>query len=271
MTDGITGEARYMQLQAAIKQEFTRLPFEPEMVYVSAGDFWMGSDDKDKEAIRFEKPRHKVYMDAYWISRYPVTEGMFAIFVAQTGYGTYAGIGVGHDHWHSPPRDDIPRNNHPVCQVTWTDAMAYCRWLGDVTGRDYDLPTEAQWEKAARGTDGRKYPWGDDAPNPSLCNYSTWFDDTTPVGLFSPAGHSPYGCADMSGNVWEWCADWMDDTYYKSSPDRNPCGPSNGSSHVIRGGAWGTSPRSMRCAERSSLSAQACGKDIGFRVARSGI
>ncbi|MCB0106099.1 MAG: SUMF1/EgtB/PvdO family nonheme iron enzyme, partial [Caldilineaceae bacterium] len=148
----------------------------------------------------------------------------------------------------------------PVTDVTWHQAQAYTRWVG---GR---LPTEAEWEKAARGTDGRKYPWGNDEPTPELCNYygsglGTWTD----VGSY-PKGASPYGVLDMAGNVYDWTADWYDKSYYKGSAPRNPTGPAEGTARTLRGGSWDDSGSYVRCAPRGGSYPDNDFDDFGFRV-----
>jgi sulfatase modifying factor 1 len=174
-----------------------------EMVFVPEGEFLYG---ERKEIVN---------LPAFWIDKTPVTNVEFTHFVQDTGYQTTAeisGIGCANIHgkweditganWRHPCGADlgditgIP--NHPVVQVSWEDAMAYARWAGK------RLPTEEEWEKAGRGVDGREYPWGNGKPNKKLCNYDKHEGRTTPVGRFSPHGDSPYGCVDMSGNVWEW-------------------------------------------------------------------
>ena len=227
----------------------------PETVPVPAGYFWMGSQDSDTDAYKEEKPYHEVYLDAYRIGKYPVTVAQFRIFVDQTGHQTDREKYGDEYTWRTPRgkgSDLHGKDQHPVTQISWNDAKAYCDWLNRITNQHWDLPTEAQWERAARDVDGRKYPWRNAAPDKSRCNISGWFEGTTPVGQFSPLGDSLCGCADMSGNVWEWCADWYDGKYYQTLPKRarNPRGPERGEYHVVRGGSWGSSERLARCAYR---------------------
>jgi iron(II)-dependent oxidoreductase len=135
-----------------------------------------------------------------------------------------------------------------VVGINWYEAVAYANWLAKKTWKTYRLPTEAEWEKAARGTDGREYPWGNDFDK-NLCNSDqSSFLQTSPVGIF-PEGNSPYGCLDLAGNVWEWCADWYNIEYFKISPLKNPIGPANGTDRVFRGGCWVSGPGS--CASKS--------------------
>ena len=213
------------------------------MVYVPASEFLMGSRN-DPDARDNEKPQRQVYLDAFWIDLHPVTNAQFARFVQETGYQTeaekagYSWIwpkgqikGANWRHPGGPKRHLSGKEDHPVVHLTWHDASAYSQWAGR------RLPTEAEWEKAARGTDGRIYPWGNAAPNDKLLNFNHNVGNTTPVGKY-PNGASPYGALDMAGNVWEWTADWYDAEYYKNAPLRNPKGPSTGTYRAVRGGSW---------------------------------
>jgi formylglycine-generating enzyme required for sulfatase activity len=162
------------------------------VVWVPPGPFLMGSDkDDDPQADDSELPQHEVTLPGYWIGHYPVTVAQCRDFVEKSGRDV--------DERSLKDPDD-----HPVRYVSWRDALAYCRWLSERTGLPVMLPSEAEWEKAARGTDGRIYPWGDGAPRAELCNFDDNVGSTTPVGKYSPAGDSPYGCADVAGNVREW-------------------------------------------------------------------
>ncbi len=253
-----------------------------EMVRIPAGEFLMGSTDADKSADGNEKPQHKVTLDEYLIGKYDVTNAQFAAFAKATGYkttadkegrgyaytGSYWGDVNGAD-WQHPkgPWSDLSgKDNHPVLQVSWDDAVAFCAWVKQTTGRQVQLPTEAQWEKAARGTDGRIYPWGNDASNASLLKCNMNAKDTTEVGKYSPLGDSPYGLADMAGNVWQWTADWYSDTYHASSLASNPQGPTTGSGRVMRGGAWSGYPSLVRTANRAWSKLSYHNDYVGFRV-----
>ena len=156
----------------------------------------MGSDPKvDKDAFGDEQPQHRLYLPEFYIGKYPVTNEQYAAFVKATRQAAP-------QHWKN---GQIPagKENHPVVDVSWKDAVAFCRWLSQASGKTIRLPTEAEWEKAARGDDGRIYPWGDKPPTKELCNFGGNVGDTTPVGQY-PAGASPCGALDMAGNVWEW-------------------------------------------------------------------
>lgn len=240
-------------------KEYSNIRDGAKMVFIPEGEFLMGSPDG--EGRDDNRPQHKVYLDACYIYKYEVTSGQFERFVRETGYQPQ----VGFRRYATAERE-----NHPVVEVTWNDAEAYCRWAG---GR---LPTEAEWEKAARGTDGRKYPWGDRWDG-SKCN---WFKSprfigmadmcegrgTLPAGTF-PEGASPYGCMDMAGNAWEWCLDWYDAEYYRAGVIKNPTGPSSGEFRVVRGGSWFDDNSSiLRCPVRVGIHPDAWDDNYGFRV-----
>jgi eukaryotic-like serine/threonine-protein kinase len=195
-------------------------------VYVPAGEFLMGSDENDTMAHNNEKPQHTVFLNAYWIDRTEVTTAMYAQCQAA---GICNGIPLNSRNEGSY-YGSSQYNNYPVINVYWDDAVAYCQWVGR------RLPSEAEWEKAARGTDGQIYPWGNQIPNNDLLNFNLNMDDTTQVGIYL-AGASPYGILDMAGNVWEYVNDFYDPNYYSSSPSENPGGPPSGQYHVIRGGS----------------------------------
>jgi eukaryotic-like serine/threonine-protein kinase len=224
------------------------------MVYVPAGEFSMGSPEGTGSGG--EHPQHKVSLDAFWIDRTDVTNAMYAKCV-QAGNCRLP---------DDTSRYDYPRySNHPVVYVNWNQADAYCRWVGA------RLPTEAEWEKAARGTDGRTYPWGNDAPGCSLANY--WGKDTGCVGDTSevgsyPSGASPYGALDMAGDVWQWVADWYDHGYYSKSPVHNPTGPSSGDARVLKGGSWDYLVYFIRSAYRFFGNPESGDDIIGFRCSR---
>jgi formylglycine-generating enzyme required for sulfatase activity/tRNA A-37 threonylcarbamoyl transferase component Bud32 len=229
-----------------------------EMVSVLAGEFKMGSSDADRYASDDEKPQHTVYLDAFWIDKYEVTNALYKKCVD-------AG------KCQSPnPTESYSRrwyygiskfDNYPVIYVSWNDAKAYCEWAGK------RLPTEAEWEKAARGTDGRIYPWGNAFDKNRLNSSEGGRGDTTPVDSF-PSGASPYGALDMAGNVWEWVADWHDSAYYTNSPRNNPKGPSSGQYRVLRGGAWNYNQYYVRAAYRIYNIPDLRNNYVGFRCAQ---
>jgi len=237
------------------------------MVYVPAGEFLMGSSDADGQAWDVEKPQHTVYLDGYWIDRTEVTNAQYRKCV-EAGACREPGC-WDEDNYNAP--------DQPVVCVSWDGAQAYAAWVG---GR---LPTEAEWEKAARGTDGRIYPWGDEFDGTRL-NYcdrncekdlkDTSADDsyalTAPVGRYL-SGASPYGVLDMAGNVWEWVADRYDAEYYARSPARNPQGPNSGGFRVIRGGAFLNEVRFVRCAVRGWYFPFVRNGYIGFRLVVSSV
>jgi formylglycine-generating enzyme required for sulfatase activity len=228
-------------------------PQEGSMVVVPAGEFTMGSPTGDLD----EQPAHQVYVDAFSMDKYEVTVGQYAAFLQATGV--------------TSPSDWMTMNQpahlkHPVANVDWTDAVAYCKWVGK------RLPTEAEWEKAARGTDGRLYPWGNDPPTPRHANYGKTglhnHGALASVGTLKD-GKSPYGIYDMAGNVWEWVSDWYDNDYYKNSPLQNPTGPSSGESKVLRGGSWDSDPPHLRSALRYFHRSAHRHKDYGFRCVKT--
>ena len=223
------------------------------MVYVPAGEFLMGSTDADAEADSDEKPPHKVFLDAFWIDRTEVRKDQYQKCVAAGECAAASCSGTG-------------QGDHPEVCVTWQDATNYCTWAGR------RLSTEAEWEKAARGTDGRKYPWGNEVPDCNRLNY--WGRDggcvgaTTAVGSYQ-SGASPYGALDMAGNVWEWVADRYDEKYHASELAQNPTGPESGQLRVLRGGSWNSSQGSVRAAGRDYAAPVLGSGILGFRCARS--
>ncbi len=222
-----------------------------EMVRVPAGPFLMGSVASDAGQAN-EMPQHSVKLGDYFVGKYPVTEAQFAAFVAATGYDFAAKATAG-------------KENHPVTWIRWKDAVAFAEWASQVTGRPVRLPTEAEWEKAARGTDGRKYPWGNLAPDAHTCNSrESGEDDTTPVGKYSPIGDSPCGAADLSGNVEEWTS-----SLYKSYPYRATDGredTAKGEQGVLRGGSYWSRAYSVRAAFRHWVPLNYRDNKSGFRV-----
>jgi formylglycine-generating enzyme required for sulfatase activity len=235
--------------------EAPREVFEPQMVRIPAGEFQMGTSDEEiqwllentdwakdwheRGIFKREQPQHSVGLPAFEIGRYPVMNSEYRAFVRDTEYRPPS-------HWEGDSYSE-ELGDHPVVNVSWNDAVAYCQWLSEKTGRNYRLPTEAEWEKAA-GWDGQagkrwRYPWGDDFDSEKCNTAEGGSGNTTPVGQYSPAGDSPYGAVDMAGNVWEWCQDWFAQDYYQHSPSENPPGPEKGDSRVLRGGSWSYAQR----------------------------
>jgi formylglycine-generating enzyme required for sulfatase activity len=221
------------------------------MVLIPAGEFIMGDEQGHPDA----RPMHKTLLSAYWIDRHEVTNAQYRQCVD-------GGICM-------PPKDrqvydDAERARHPVTNVTWKQAHAYCQWLGR------RLPTEAEWEKAARGTDGRRYPWGNSeellksrSRNPAT---TVGLNGTSPVGSVAEAA-SPYGVFDLVGNVWEWVKDWYAEDYYATAPRLDPQGPLRGSFRVLRGGDWSQNPLELRASTRAWDEMTYWGPTLGFRCA----
>jgi eukaryotic-like serine/threonine-protein kinase len=220
------------------------------LVYIPAGEFTMGSNDEDKDAADDEKPQHKVYLDPFWIDQTEVTNGMYNKCVN-------AGVCI---LPILPSEAFFQEANQPVQGLAWTQAVEYCEWV------ERRLPTEAEWEKAARGTDARLFPWGNELLDEDTANYNFIFNQFMNVGSF-PLGASPYGVLDMAGNVWEWTSDFYSEDYYVNSPYKNPTGPEIGNIKVIRGGAWNTVLRAIRVTNRHWAFP---GRDdiVGFRCAK---
>ncbi len=251
----------------------------PEMLRIPAGWFLMGSADSDQQAWSDEKPQHRLYLPEYWIGRYPVTNAQFAAFVRSTGYRTSSEKSSSDFTWQHPKgknSDLSGRDNHPVRYLSWRDALEYCRWLTEATGVKYSLPSEAEWEKAARSADadGRIYPWGN-TWDAKRCNTSeSGKGDTTPVGHYSPGGDSPYGCADMAGNVWEWTRSlwgkgWDEPEFkYPYNPDdgREKLDAPDNFPRVLRGGSFYDDFRYARCSYRNWYAPLSWYGYFGFRV-----
>jgi formylglycine-generating enzyme required for sulfatase activity len=262
------------------------------MVLVPAGEFTMGTAE-GTDGLPDERPERRVYLSAFLIDRFEVTNRSYAAFVEATGHRTPANTKPSVTLWNNGgPLPGI--EDHPVVNVSWTDADAFCRWAGK------RLPTEAEWEKAARGTDGRRYPWGGDWDIAKANSASYWAGRTVefqssaewdafwlngdgarlskekgvngevltlPVGSF-PNGASPYGLLDMAGNAAEWVADWYDPNYYKSAPLSDPPGPSRGAIKAMRGGSWLKPAVSLRATDRDWGVMDGRPSGTGFRCAK---
>ena len=226
---------------------------EPVMRRIPEGLFHMGNDAGRDD----EKPAHRVWVDAFELAAFQTTNAEYARFLEATH--------------HPPPSLWIDRSfanpQQPVVAVSWFDAVAYCDWLSRTHGKKYRLPTEAEWERAARGgVEGETYPWGNCAPEELPDYASRWKSGPESVGLYAP---NSYGLYNVGDNVHEWCADWYDAAYYGVSPERNPQGPPTSSRQASRGGSWRHHIKVTRTAARSSIPPEFKYADYGFRVAAS--
>jgi formylglycine-generating enzyme required for sulfatase activity len=254
-----------------IAAERAKLPAMDEMISVPAGWVVMGSDKKvDRNALPPEFPQRRVYVDAYEIDKYEVTTVQFLRFVLATNRPPLV------DWRYDGGNFQETMAAHPVMHVSWYDADAFCKWVGK------RLPTEAEWEKAARGEDGRIYPWGNQPAGLSRANFGRTGlsgpvrDRPERLLLYPPIisvnkyenAVSPYGVYQMAGNVAEWTADWYDPNYYKTAPDRNPKGPENGTQKAFRGGGWIDSTPTVRPAQRNGADPITKMNWLGFRCAK---
>ena len=244
-----------------------------DMVLIPAGEFIRGTDSE--QANTDQKPAHQVYLDAFYIDKYEVTNAEYEEFILVGGYKkrefwTEEGwnfiqkFQFDADEWHQIEtplqygENSVSTDpNHPVIGVSWYEANAYAAWAGK------RLPTEAEWEKAARGTDGRIYPWGNEMDFSKL-SYFPHATKVQTVGSFAN-GASPYGVLDMAGSVWEWCGDWYGEGYYSQSPQKNPKGPDKGEYRVLRGGGWDSIRLQLRCSYRYYELAGRRTYNVGFR------
>ena len=227
--------------------------FEPEMIIIPAGDFLMGCD----AGADNERPVHRVWVDRFALARTAVTNRQYESFVNDCGQTAPASFCD--DRFNHP--------DQPVTSVSWFDATLYCAWFSERTGKAYRLPTEAEWERAARGGfEGRLYTWGDEPPQDQPDYFTAWRHGPARVGQRPP---NPFGLYDISENVHEWCNDWYDPQYYNASPDRNPQGPAAGKRKASRGGSWRHEIKISRVAARSSIPPAFRYSDYGFRLALS--
>lgn len=233
------------------------------MVLIPSGSFTMGSND----GLPSERPEHSVTLDSYAIDQYEVSLQLYRRFLQEA------------QHDAPPTWDDEAAEtvgDRPAVGMSWSDATAYCAWAGK------RLPTEAEWEKAARGTDGRRYPWGHMQPFVDIANYNrgVWVSEAITLGGVAggvegmsvrhglkAGGRSPYGLHHMAGNAAEWVADWYDREYYGKSPEKNPTGPASGEKRVLRGGSWADLPAALRVSARFSAEPDFQDRTIGFRCA----
>jgi formylglycine-generating enzyme len=221
------------------------------MVLVPAGEFTMGSEQGDDD----EQPVHRVLLDRFYLDTFEVTNGRFAKFVAAIQSEPPWGF--------ADQETPVVQAERPVRWVNWLEATGYCLWAGK------RLPTEAEWEKAARGTDGRTYPWGNEPPTAAHAVFGLKEGDETvsPIGN-RDAGSSPYGIHDLAGNLYEWVTDWYDDAFYTQSVPSNPRGPVEGTAKVQRGGSYINSPYRLRSAFRTKSDPTEHDPHVGFRCAQ---
>ena len=232
------------------------LPAETLMVSIPEGPFEMGA--AGTQALEDERPLHRVTLDAFMMDVHEVTTAQYGAFLSATGRVT---------PWLWETVSAVLHSDRPVIGVDWNDADAYCRWRGK------RLPTEAEWEKAARGVDGRLYPWGNQVPMKDVANFAlgarfSYSQVLVPVQSYE-SGKSPFGLYQMAGNVGEWVSDWYSANYYERSPETNPSGPENGQFKVLRGGSWSDLPKYLLTYGRFKLPPETRNSYIGFRCAKS--
>ena len=221
-------------------------------MYIPEGEFFMGKGEVRKND---NSPQHIVYLDAFWMDKYEVSNAMYLKCMQDGACSEMVSDNTTYNNW-------IYRN-HPITYVTWEQANVYCQWAGR------RLPTEAEWEKAARGTDGRKYPWGNEAPNARLANFDgSMIHEAVSVYRY-PLGASPYGVLNMSGNVREWIADWYGEDYYLTTPYTNPTGPETGTERSLRSGSYNEDKNEITITSRYRHEPQSAGLSRGFRCAES--
>ena len=224
----------------------------PDLIVIPEGFFLMGSEHGQEN----EMPSHRVWVDCFALGKFPVTNGEYKAFVKETQMSAPL-------FWSDPM---FAGDDQPVVGVTWHDAMAYCGWLSQRSGKAFRLPSEAEWERGARGgREGALYPWGDEPPSARpYAGYDVKSGGPARVGMNEP---NDFGLYDMSEGVHEWCSDFYAYDYYRCSPERNPQGPDSGQRRVSRGGSWRHHVKFSRCAARSSLPPSFKYADYGFRVA----
>ncbi|RPH79813.1 MAG: formylglycine-generating enzyme family protein [Nitrospiraceae bacterium] len=250
-----SSEAQLERLKKSKALDLTAITETP-MVEIPAGEFAMGLDGM--QALEDERPKHRVWLPTFFIDLHEVTTAQYASFLAATSRAA---------PWQWNTVDLTQHSDRPVIGVDWSDADAYCRWKGK------RLPTEAEWEKSARGTDERVYPWGNRVPHKDLANFAlgarfSYSQVLMPVQSYE-RGKSPYGLYHMAGNVWEWVQDWYAANYYEVSPEHNPQGPELGQFKVLRGGSWSDLPKYLLTYGRFKLPPETRNSYIGFRCAKS--
>ncbi|MBW2060865.1 MAG: formylglycine-generating enzyme family protein [Deltaproteobacteria bacterium] len=241
------------------------------MVKIPAGNFTMGSRVGHGEDDEF--PERQVWVDEFLMARFPVTAAEWALFLNKVGNPDLSYFEPSEETTVTLidgiyyPRRKCAR--HPANGISWQGAAAFCEWLSEETGKEFRLPFEAEWEKAARGAmEHMRYPWGNNPPNGLAQFHQQWVDPRhtlSPVDSYPP---NPFGLHDMVGNVWEWCSDWYEPDYYQASPAQNPEGPETGQMKVMRGGSWRCLDVQVRCAIRLGEWPDSSSSGAGFRLAR---
>ncbi len=233
------------------------------MVLIPEGSFPMGVPQGDRDGGRDEYPRHDVFLSSFYIDKFELTNGRYLAFVKATGHRIPQNPkNPTRNLWQGDTIGEV-LVDRPVINVDWSDAEAYCKWAGK------RLPTEAEWEKAAKGTADRRFPWGNVEPTNKHLNFNQqWIGEKTlmPVGSYE-AGKSPFGVYDMGGNVWEWVNDWYDPKYYEKSPAKNPKGPESGTKRVLRGSGWENETPTVRIFTRVEGDPANRNESTGFRCA----
>lgn len=239
-----------------------------DFVRIPDGHFLMSSGDSE---FSQEKPLHKVYLDEYWISKFPITNMQYIAFLE---YARRYSLRMTYRYQIKKIDSLKEKLNYPIADVDWYDARDFCQWVTEITGKNVRLPTETEWEKAARGTDGREYPWGNNQPNSSLCNFTRNIGTTTPVDRYSPACDSPYGVVDMVGNIWEWTGN----IWYVSNTDKSDSRIDNyrdkddSKRHrILKGGSWLEASNLISISYRSWYNQGYSSINIGFRCVLSSL
>jgi formylglycine-generating enzyme len=236
----------------AFNHQATFSAAQPQLAPIPEGWFYMGFEEGQDN----ERPVHRVWIDSFNIAVHQVTNSQYACYLAGTGVPPPP-------TWSDPDFDDPQQ---PVVSISWFDAVNYCEWLTSLaSGKVYRLPTEAEWERAARaGLEGKLFPWGNDGPERVPDYHLRWETGPEPVGRYEP---NAFGLFNMCDNVHEWCSDWFQADYYSVSPERSPRGPASGTRRTSRGGSWRHHIKVTRCAARSSIPPEFQYADYGFRVA----
>ena len=238
----------------------TVLAGEAGMISIPGGSFLRGRsqalpDDGVKwfpTLLKDDRPVRRIVIDPFYMDKHEVTNRQFGEFISATGRPA--------PYYWSDGKPPEGRQSHPVVNINWEEAAAYCEWAGR------RLPTEAEWERASRGLrEGATYPWGEDEPNKQLAR----FDGIDGAGTVCQFRKNDFGLCDMAGNVWEWCADWYEKDYYPQAPEKNPPGPPQGTYRVLRGGSWADAAKYLTCAHRSFARPDERSPNIGFRCAKS--